>query len=54
MIKNIIISAGASRTSGAKTIYLQLIEHLRYHVGNNSFGLIVDRSAALKERRVAA
>lgn len=44
MIKNIIISAGASRTSGAKTIYLQLIEHLRYHVGNHRYIVFVDKS----------
>lgn len=44
MIKNIIISAGASRTSGAKTIYLQLIEHLRYHVGSNRYIVFVDES----------
>lgn len=44
MIKNIVISAGASRTSGAKTIYLQLMEHLRYHVGNNRYIVFVDES----------
>ncbi len=44
MIKNIIISAGASRLSGAKTIYLQLIEHLRSHVGNHRYIVFVDES----------
>ena len=42
MIKTIIISAGASRQSGAKTIYIQLMEHLRNHVGNHRYIVFVD------------
>lgn len=44
MIKNIIISAGASRSSGAKTIYLQMMEHLRSHVDNHRYIVFVDES----------
>lgn len=44
MIKNIILSAGACRQGGAKTIYLQLMEHLRYHVSNHRYIVFVDES----------
>lgn len=43
---NIVVSAAALRTSGAKTIYLQFINHLKDLVGNNRYVVFVDESMA--------
>lgn len=40
---NILVSAAALRTSGARTIYLQFIEHLRTRVDGNCYYIMVDK-----------
>ena len=41
---NIIVSAAACRTSGAKTIYLQFLKHLKEHAAKNHYYVFIDES----------
>ena len=38
-----MVSAAALRTSGARTIYRQFIEHLRTRVDGNSYYIMIDK-----------
>ena len=44
---NIIVSAGACRTSGAKTIFLQFLEHLKECDADNLYYIFVDEEMSL-------
>lgn len=43
-MKNIIVSAGVCRQSAAKTIYMQMVEHMKDWVGDNRYILFVDET----------
>lgn len=42
-MKNIVVSTAALRTSGALTVYLQFIDHLRENIGEDRYFVFVDR-----------
>ena len=42
ILHNIIVSAGASRESGAKTIYLQFIRYLSSNISDNHYYVFID------------
>ena len=46
---NILVSAAALRTSGARTIYLQFINHLQTRVDGNHYFIMVDKSMEMPE-----
>lgn len=46
---NILVSAAALRTSGARTIYLQFIEHLKSRVDGNYYYIMVDKDMEMPE-----
>ena len=46
---NILVSAAALRTSGARTIYLQFINHLKTRVDGNHYFIMVDKSMEMLE-----
>ena len=41
---NVVVLACASRTSGAKTIYLQFLDHLKVNIGVHRYFIFVDES----------
>lgn len=46
---NILVSAAALRTSGARTIYQQFIDHLSSRVDGNHYYVMVDKSMEMNE-----